>query len=90
MKILFVYKHVEYIDPMGIMLLSALAKEKGHETYLNVLSDGNLQDTLKELNPDIVAYSAKTGEHKYYLAANQVVKNYSKNIFSIMGGPHPT
>ena len=90
MKILFVYKHVEYIDPMGIMLLSALAKEKGHETYLNVLSDGNLQDMLKELNPDIVAYSAKTGEHKYYLAANQVVKNYSKNIFSIMGGPHPT
>ncbi|MEK7241509.1 MAG: cobalamin-dependent protein, partial [Planctomycetota bacterium] len=90
MKILFVYKHVEYIDPMGIMLLSALAKEKGYETYLNVLSDGNLQDMLKELNPDIVAYSAKTGEHKYYLAANQVVKNYSKNIFSIMGGPHPT
>lgn len=90
MKILFVYKQVEYIDPMGIMLLSALAKEKGHETYLNVLSDGNLQDTLKRVTPDMVAYSAKTGEHKYYLAANQIVKDYNKDIFSIMGGPHPT
>jgi radical SAM superfamily enzyme YgiQ (UPF0313 family) len=89
-KILFVYKHVEYIDPMGIMLLSALAKEKGHETYLNLLSDGNLQDMLREINPEVVAYSAKSGEHKYYLAANQVVKNYSNQIFTIMGGPHPT
>lgn len=90
MKILFVYKQVEYIDPMGIMLLSALAKQKGHETYVNILSNNNLLDTLKEVNPHIVAYSAKTGEHKYYLAANQVVKDYSKNIFTIMGGPHTT
>ncbi|MDO8125662.1 MAG: radical SAM protein [Candidatus Brocadiales bacterium] len=90
LKILFVYKQVEYIDPMGIMLLSALAKENGHRTYVNVLSDNNLIDSIKEIKPDVVAYSAKTGEHKYYLDANEKVKRYDKNIFAIMGGPHTT
>lgn len=90
MKVLFVLKHIDYIDPMGIMLLSALAKEKGCETYINLLSEGNLLDTLKNINPDIVAFSAKTGEHKYYLAANDTIKKYDKKIFTIMGGPHPT
>ena len=75
---------------MGIMLLSALAKREGYETYLHVLSDGNLISKLGEINPDIVAYSAKTGEHKYYLKANKIIKEKFPNIFSIMGGPHPT
>lgn len=90
MKILFVIKQIEYIDPMGIMLLSALAKQKGHETYINVLSDNNLIDTIKKIRPDVVAFSAKTGEHKYYLAANAAIKKYDKNIFTIIGGPHTT
>jgi radical SAM superfamily enzyme YgiQ (UPF0313 family) len=90
MKILFAIKDVEYIDPMGIMLLSALAKEKGHTTALNVLSERNLGDTVKTLRPDVVAFSAKTGEHKYYIRANEIVKGISKTVFTVMGGPHTT
>ncbi|GMR05355.1 MAG: radical SAM protein [Thermodesulfobacteriota bacterium] len=90
MKILFVIKDVEYIDPMGLMLLSALAKERGHVTMAAVLADKNLTAKLKSFKPDIVAFSAKTGEHKYYIAANDTIKSIDSGIFTIMGGPHPT
>jgi len=90
LKILFIIKDVEYIDPMGIMLLSALAKERGHSTDLAVLSDGNLEDKIRASRPDIVAFSAKTGEHKYYIAANDVVKSIDENIRTVIGGPHAT
>ncbi len=90
MKILFVIKDIEYIDPMGIMLLSALAKEKGHETGAAVLAERDLTAKVNSFKPDIVAFSAKTGEHKYYLAANETVKSIDRKIFTIMGGPHPT
>ncbi len=90
MKILFVIKDVEYIDPMGIMLLSALAKERGHETMAAVLAEKNLTAKLESFRPDMVAFSAKTGEHKYYIAANDTIKSIDSSIFTIMGGPHPT
>ncbi|MBI5234583.1 MAG: B12-binding domain-containing radical SAM protein [Deltaproteobacteria bacterium] len=90
MKILFVIKDIEYIDPMGIMLLSALAKEKGHETHIAVLAEGGLEKTISELKPDLIAFSAKTGEHKYYIAANDMIKKIAPSIFTIVGGPHAT
>ncbi|MBI5492183.1 MAG: B12-binding domain-containing radical SAM protein [Deltaproteobacteria bacterium] len=90
MKILFVIKDVEYIDPMGIMLLSALAKERGHSTHIAVLADGDLVEKVKSIRPDVAAFSAKTGEHKYYIAANELIKGISKEIFTVIGGPHAT
>jgi radical SAM superfamily enzyme YgiQ (UPF0313 family) len=90
MRILFVIKDIEYIDPMGIMLLSALARERGHVTDLCVLADGKLRKKLADYRPNIVAFSAKTGEHKYYMAANEVVKSFDKDIVTVIGGPHAT
>ncbi|MEE8573842.1 MAG: cobalamin-dependent protein, partial [Thermodesulfobacteriota bacterium] len=90
MRVLFVIKDVEYIDPMGIMLLSALAKEKGDDTELCVLADGKLTKTLERYRPQVVAFSAKTGEHKYYIAANDVVKKFDRDIITVIGGPHAT
>lgn len=90
MKILFILKQIDYIDPMGIELLSSLAKREGYETDLCVLSKDNLIEKIEEAKPDIVAYSAKTGEHKFYIEANKLIKEKFPNIFSIMGGPHPT
>lgn len=90
MKILFVIKDIEYIDPMGIMLLSAFAKRKGHTTELAVLADGDLEKTVRRIMPDLAAFSAKTGEHKYYIAANNVIKSVDEKIFTVIGGPHAT
>ena len=89
-KVLFVERDIEYIDPMNVMLLSALARQGGHATFLTILSADDLEADLKRIKPDVVAFSAKTGEHTTYIRANDAVKKYSPSIFTIMGGPHPT
>src|SRR5437879_10092122 len=90
MKVLFVERDVEYIDPMNVQLLSALAKGRGHSTLFTILSQDDLQDDLRRIKPDVVAFSAKTGEHTTYFRAAEAVKAYSSSIFTVMGGPHPT
>ncbi|MBF0275317.1 MAG: B12-binding domain-containing radical SAM protein, partial [Nitrospinae bacterium] len=90
MKILFVVKTIDFIDPMGMMLLSALAKQKGHKTYLTILARENFIEHIQDIQPDIIAYSASTGEHKYYLDINPGIKKRFPSIFTILGGPHIT
>lgn len=46
MKIMFVMVKEDYIDPMNIELLSAIAKQDGHDTFLNVLEDNNLLEEV--------------------------------------------
>jgi len=46
-KVLFVERDVEYIDPMNIQLLSALAKQRGHSTFLTILSADDLDADLR-------------------------------------------
>jgi radical SAM superfamily enzyme YgiQ (UPF0313 family) len=90
MKILFVSRIVEYIDPMNIELLSALARRAGHATFLSLLSEDDLGGELRRIRPDVVAFSAMTGEQRYFVQAAQVAKRYSQNIFTVIGGPHCT
>src|SRR5580704_19717444 len=91
MKILFVMVKEDYIDPMNVELLSALAKREGHETFLNVLEHNNLKSDVKAIRPDVVAYSAKTGESNVMYRANRWIKQeFKEKVLTIMGGPHPT
>ena len=75
MKILFIVKDIDFIDPVGIMLLSSLAKKDGHETYLGILNREEIIGKINKIRPQVVAYSATTGEHKYYLAINKIIKS---------------
>lgn len=90
MRILFAVQTIDFIDPLGMMLVSALAKNKGHNTHLAVISREDLLERIARLKPDIVAYSASTGEHKYYIEANKAVKARFPEVFTIMGGAHAT
>lgn len=90
MKILFVANNIGFIDPLGMMLISALAKKQGHETFLGVLSQENVLKKARKIKPDMVCYSTTTGEQDSYLEFNKLLKQEFKNIFSLMGGPHPT
>ncbi len=90
MKILFIVKMIDFIDPQGIMQLSAIAKTKGHETFLGILTRENIFKKIEAIKPEVIAYSATTGEHKYYLRVNEEIKNRFPGIFTVMGGPHVT
>lgn len=91
MKVLFVMVREENIDPLNIELLSALAKREGHETFLNVLEHRDLEKQVAAVRPDLVAYSAKTGESNVMFRVNESLrKRFGDGFQSIMGGPHPT
>jgi hypothetical protein len=91
MKVLFVMVREENIDPLNVELLSALAKREGHETFLHILEHGPLEREIRSLRPDLVAYSAKTGESNVFFRENAGVRRtFGESVKSIMGGPHPT
>jgi len=96
MKIAFVMYNVLSTERMSVMLLSALAKQRFPHTEVDlfVYTDGKLGEQLKRFKPDIIAYSAMTGEHTHYLEIAREVKmaekRIGKKIFQIMGGPHCT
>jgi DNA repair photolyase len=91
MRILFIALREENVDPLSIELLSALARREGHETFLNILEHGNLEREIHTVKPDVVAYSAKTGEHNLLLQANEWIRSQLRDkIIAIMGGPHAT
>lgn len=89
MKIAFIIKKLSISDPLGIQYLSAALKKAGHQTYLICSAKENLFEKLKDIKPDIVAYSITTGTHQeMILLNNKIKKNFG--IYSIFGGPHPT
>ena len=91
-RILFVVKSLYTVERYGVMLLSSLAKDEGWETDLLILDGKNwkkITQKIETFNPEIIACSAMTTEIKTILKFIEKVKR-SFNIFTIIGGPHPT
>lgn len=88
MKILFIQK-----DPfvnLGLMYLSSYIKKDGHQTDLII--DSLCKDTIKvvkQINPDIIAFSCTTGIHTWAISLARKLKQ-SFTIPIIFGGAHPT
>ena len=91
LKVLFVIEGEDFIDPMGPAYLLSAAKAAGHEGDVIVLN--NSANPFKEIGdykPHVIAYSAVTGTHQRYFKFNEQIRQYFPDIFSIMGGSHPT
>ncbi|MBU0953710.1 MAG: B12-binding domain-containing radical SAM protein [Nanoarchaeota archaeon] len=89
MKVLFVLKDLKMCERLGIMYLSAVAKQAGHQTDLIATDLEDIHKKMKEYQPDILAYSLHTGEHPQIITFNNNLKK-RYNFLSIFGGPHPT
>ncbi len=87
MKVLFALHDLGFADHISIAHLSAIAKRAGHQTYFTML-DG-LQGAVKELEPDVVAYSVNILGYKRAVEANARAWHQHRFV-SIMGGAHPT
>jgi len=73
----------------GPMWLSAVLKQHGHQCEIAGVNYKEVEQTVKEFKPDIVAYTTFSGGHKTYLDWNRQLKNKYK-LFSMFGGPHTT
>lgn len=76
-------------EKLGIMYLSAVLKQSGHETLLCWYERDNIDDIIKLFKPDFAAFSLTTGAHKKQLEiAERIKQAYDLKI--IVGGPHAT
>jgi len=88
-KILFVVAKLGYTENTGIAYLSAIAKQLGHKTYFYSNDNLGLNKYVKELKPDVIAYSCDTFNANNIISINKQIKK-QHNYVSIMGGSYPT
>ena len=92
MKVLFITNVFEkYInrEPLGLMYLSGILRQKGHKVSLCGTDLDEINKEFEIFRPDIVGYSVTTGFHKFFIELNQELKKRYKFI-SLFGGPHAT
>lgn len=89
MNVLFVIHTLDYADHISLGYLSAIAKQLGHHTHFCCLAFSSLAETVKNIRPDVVAYSANIVGFSHIVKAHSKAKK-CHNFISIMGGPHTT
>ena len=90
MKVLFIFKSENFLAPIGLCRISAVARREGHDVFLCEINTEDPLCRVSRMRPDVIAYSSSTGEAKHYLRLNKRIKEKFPSVFTIMGGPHPT
>lgn len=89
MKFLFIHQYF-YFEPLGLMSLSAVLKQAGHECFfIDTEFSHNVVSEVLCIKPDVIAYSVTTGMHRYFSELNLKIKQ-SIHFISLFGGPHCT
>ena len=87
MRIAFV--HNLFVDHLGFYTLSSLARRDGHDVRV-FLTDRHLERDLRAYAPDVVAFTAVTGNHLWAAQTAAELRVLLPRTFFVMGGPHPT
>jgi len=88
--LLYILKEVDN-EPHGILLTSALVKQRGsHRVSLVVATHEDPLAAALRLQPDVIGYTVYSGTHHYYTDLNRRIKAQLPGVLSIFGGPHPT
>ena len=75
MRIQFLLKNTGMYERLGIMTLSSILKQNGHEVKLLLteeLGEKKIVENVKISKPHVLAYSIMTGEHIYHIELNQL------------------
>jgi radical SAM superfamily enzyme YgiQ (UPF0313 family) len=82
------------MEPLGVLLLAAIARRAGHDTGLAVLRSHGLVRAARRFRPDVIAYSTSSADLPIVQQADAELRNWIASeglkIRRIMGGPHPT
>jgi len=89
MRLLLVFLDIDN-EPHGVMRLSSLLREHGHETKMVVASHEDPLEVALDWRPDVLGYSVYTGTHRDYLNLNYQLRSRLPGVLSVFGGPHPT
>jgi anaerobic magnesium-protoporphyrin IX monomethyl ester cyclase len=89
LHLLFIVKEIDN-EPKGILLISSMLKQAGHQVSLVVATEEDPVMAALRLRPDVLGYTVYTGPHTWYLELNRRIRAQLPGAFSIFGGPHPT
>jgi anaerobic magnesium-protoporphyrin IX monomethyl ester cyclase len=98
LRVLFVAQEISY-EPQGIMSMSAVLKQAGHDVALTVADKEDPVAFALDYLPDILGYSVMTGSQRGNFDLNQRIRaavnparaaSGRPPAFSAFGGPHPT
>jgi radical SAM superfamily enzyme YgiQ (UPF0313 family) len=89
-KVLFIVKEIEGAEPLGALYVAGCLQQAGHDCrFVGTRGNDVLADVLR-YQPDVIAFGATTGLHRYYLGLNHHIKQRYPRAVSLMGGPHAT
>jgi len=90
-RVLWVEKQIDY-EPQGMMSLSAVLRQAGHEVALTIAAHEDPVQVARTFQPDILAYTVLTGSQRFYLDLNLQIKRAlgDREPISVFGGPHAT
>jgi anaerobic magnesium-protoporphyrin IX monomethyl ester cyclase len=78
-------------ESIGVANIAGILKANGHECDLLLASHTeDLETSIREYDPQVVAFSGLTGVHQAILKLADRVKARFPGMTTIMGGPHPT
>lgn len=89
MRVMFIVNDLGINEPFGPMVLSAILKEKGHETILGAIQEEDVKAKIASWKPDMLAYSMMSVDMDDMKAFHAELRK-EVDTFSILGGPHST
>jgi radical SAM superfamily enzyme YgiQ (UPF0313 family) len=89
-RVLFVVKEIEGAEPIGALYVAACLRRAGHEVRFIGTRGLDVCREVKRWSPDVVAFGATTGLHRYYLGLAAAIKEAVPSVLTLLGGPHPT
>ncbi|RJP70317.1 MAG: radical SAM protein [Candidatus Abyssobacteria bacterium SURF_17] len=88
-KVLFVQNI--FFELIGTMSLSAYLRSRGHRVDLIIeTSPARILEHINGTNPDVIAFSSVTGQHKTVIGISSAIKQTFPKLPIVMGGAHPT
>jgi radical SAM superfamily enzyme YgiQ (UPF0313 family) len=89
-KVLFVVKEIEGAEPIGALYVAGCLMAAGHECAFVGTRGNDVLDAVRRYSPDVLAFGATTGLHKYYLGLAAHLREARPGMLHLMGGPHAT
>ena len=89
-KVLFVVKEIEGAEPLGALYVAGCLQQAGHQCRFVGTRGNDVGAAVARYRPDVVAYGATTGLHRYYLGLNAHIKERFPKVVSYLGGAHAT
>ncbi len=90
MKILYVVRDMSFIEPLGIMFLSAIGKQDGHLSSLGIINEENVLEKVTRERPDVVCMSVMSVDSDAFQKLARDIKDRHPDIFIVVGGSHVT